>query len=170
MYQFSAGATIVNFFSYGAVLFTLANLDGTTAVPASIGLCLAVMFVLKIFGANMMRLYLSFAEKESGQGTTENQHPVSCIMSEVTKKQMITDIFDAGARKGWNIAVTSTVPNVLMAFVVIKALKITGALDMMGTLFAPIMGLVGLPGEAAAVLMGAWMSMGGAVSVVISLV
>ncbi len=90
-------------------------------------------------------------------------------MSEDTKKPMVTDVFVAGARKGWNIAVSSTVPNVLMAFVVIKALKITGALDMMGTLFAPIMGLVGLPGEAAAVLMGAWMSMGGAVGVVISL-
>ncbi|OED45034.1 hypothetical protein ACH42_05945 [Endozoicomonas sp. (ex Bugula neritina AB1)] len=90
-------------------------------------------------------------------------------MSDATKKPMVTDVFVAGARKGWNIAVTSTVPNVLMAFVVIKALKITGALDMMGSLFAPIMGLVGLPGEAAAVLMGAWMSMGGAVGVVISL-
>lgn len=90
-------------------------------------------------------------------------------MSDATKKPMVTDVFVAGARKGWNIAVTSTVPNVLMAFVVIKALKITGALDMMGSLFAPVMGLVGLPGEAAAVLMGAWMSMGGAVGVVISL-
>ncbi len=67
MFQFSAGATIVNFFSSGAVLFTLANLDGTTAVPASIGLCLVVMFVLKIFGANMMRLYLTFAEKKAGK-------------------------------------------------------------------------------------------------------
>ncbi|MRI32872.1 hypothetical protein EOPP23_07730 [Endozoicomonas sp. OPT23] len=90
-------------------------------------------------------------------------------MSEVTKKPMITDVFVAGARKGWNIAVTSTVPNVLMAFVVIKALKITGLLDMMGTVFAPVMAVVGLPGEAAAVLMGAWMSMGGAVGVAVSL-
>ncbi len=90
-------------------------------------------------------------------------------MSEVTKKPMITDVFVAGARKGWNIAVTSTVPNVMMAFVVIKALQITGILEVMGSVFAPVMGLVGLPGEAAAVLMGAWMSMGGAVGVVISL-
>ncbi|MDX1303627.1 YjiG family protein [Photobacterium sp.] len=90
-------------------------------------------------------------------------------MSELAKKPMITDVFVAGARKGWNIAVTSTVPNVLMAFVVIKALQITGLLDLMGSVFSPIMGLVGLPGEAAAVLMGAWMSMGGAVGVVITL-
>ncbi|MRI32871.1 hypothetical protein EOPP23_07725 [Endozoicomonas sp. OPT23] len=64
MFQFSAGATIVNFFSSGAILFTLTNTDGSAAVPASIGLCLIVMFVLKIFGANMMRLYLTMAEKK----------------------------------------------------------------------------------------------------------
>ncbi len=91
-------------------------------------------------------------------------------MSEVkARKPMITDIFVEGAKKGWVIATTSTVPNVLMAFVIIKALKITGMLDMMGMIFAPVMAIFGLPGEAAAVLMGAWMSMGGAVGVVISL-
>lgn len=87
----------------------------------------------------------------------------------VTKKPMVTDIFVEGAKKGWNIATSSTVPNVLMAFVIIKALQITGALDLMGTLFSPIMAIFGLPGEAAAVLIGAWMSMGGGVGVVISL-
>ncbi|AMG31392.1 hypothetical protein AL542_14275 [Grimontia hollisae] len=87
----------------------------------------------------------------------------------VTKKPMITDIFVEGAKKGWNIATLSTVPNVLMAFVIIKALQITGALDAMGTLFSPIMAIFGLPGEAAAVLIGAWMSMGGGVGVVITL-
>ncbi|WP_054676234.1 YjiG family protein [Parasalinivibrio latis] len=87
----------------------------------------------------------------------------------VAKKPMVTDIFVEGAKKGWNIATMSTVPNVLMAFVIIKALQITGALDAMGTLFSPIMAVFGVPGEAAAVLIGAWMSMGGAVGVVISL-
>ncbi|EOD77982.1 hypothetical protein RN22_01610 [Grimontia sp. AD028] len=87
----------------------------------------------------------------------------------VAKKPMVTDIFVEGAKKGWTIATMSTVPNVLMAFVIIKALQITGALDAMGTLFSPIMAIFGLPGEAAAVLIGAWMSMGGAVGVVITL-
>lgn len=55
-------------------------------------------------------------------------------MSEVkAKKPMVTDIFVEGAKKGWVIATTSTVPNVLMAFVIIKALQITGALDLMGS-------------------------------------
>ncbi len=39
----------------------------------------------------------------------------------------------------------------------------------MGAIFSPIMAVFGLPGEAAAVLIGAWMSMGGAVGVVITL-
>lgn len=56
-----------------------------------------------------------------------------------------------------------------MAFVIIKALQITGALDAMGAIFSPIMAVPGLPGEAVAVLIGAWMSMGGAVGVVITL-
>jgi len=91
-------------------------------------------------------------------------------MSNVTtKKPMVTDIFVEGAKKGWVIATTSTLPNVLMAFVIIKALQITGALDLMGSVFSPIMAIFGLPGEAAAVLIGAWMSMGGAVGVVITL-
>ncbi|MGF1700565.1 YjiG family protein [Photobacterium makurazakiensis] len=90
-------------------------------------------------------------------------------MSQATKKPMITDIFVEGAKKGWAISTSSTIPNVMMAFVIIKVLSLTGALDAMGVLFSPIMGVFGLPGEAAAVLIGAWMSMGGAVGVVITL-
>lgn len=69
-FQLSAGATITNFFSSGAILFTLTNADGSQAVPVSIGLCLIVMFVLKIFGANVMRLFLHFAEKKEKQAVT----------------------------------------------------------------------------------------------------
>ena len=36
---------------------------------------------------------------------------------------MVTDVFVKGAVQGWNIAVTSTNPNVLMAFVIINVLK-----------------------------------------------
>ncbi|MBW7981097.1 nucleoside recognition domain-containing protein [Enterobacillus tribolii] len=68
MFQFSAGAMITNFFSSGAILFTLIAADGTPAVPASIGLCIAIMFVMKIFGANIMRLFLRMgSRKNSGE-------------------------------------------------------------------------------------------------------
>lgn len=65
MFQFSAGAMITNFFSSGAILFTLIAADGTAAVPTSIGMCILVMFVMKIVGANLMRLFIRFTHKQS---------------------------------------------------------------------------------------------------------
>ena len=50
-------------------------------------------------------------------------------MATTSKKMMITDVFVNGAFQGWNIATHSTIPNVLMAFVIIKMLNISGALD-----------------------------------------
>lgn len=82
---------------------------------------------------------------------------------------MVTDIFVKGAVQGWNIATSSTIPNVLMAFVIIKVLQHSGLLDLIGQAFAPIMGIFGLPGEAATVLLGGWMSMGGGGGVAVAL-
>ena len=87
---------------------------------------------------------------------------------------MVTDVFVKGAVQGWNIAVTSTIPNVLMAFVIIKVLNHSGLLTIFGELFAPIMAIFGLPGEAAAVLLGQFRRMGellaaGGVGVAVSL-
>lgn len=81
----------------------------------------------------------------------------------------VMDHFVDGARRGLNIALTSTLPNVMMAFVIIQVLKISGLLAVIGKVFGPIMGLWGLPGEAATVLAAAFMSMGGAVGVVAGL-
>lgn len=88
---------------------------------------------------------------------------------ETKEKKMITDVFVDGARKGWNIGINSIMPNVLMAFVLIQVLTITGALTLLGKVFGPVMAVFGLPGEAATVLMGAWLSMGGGVGVAVSL-
>lgn len=85
------------------------------------------------------------------------------------EKKTLADVFVDGARKGWNIGVSSILPNVLMAFALIQVLKVTGLLNIMGTIFGPVMGVFGLPGEAIAVLMGAWLSMGGGVGVAASL-
>ncbi|MBK4715874.1 MULTISPECIES: nucleoside recognition domain-containing protein [Tenebrionibacter/Tenebrionicola group] len=68
MFQFSAGAMITNFFSSGAILFTLMLADGSSAVPTSIGACIAVMFIMKIVGANILRFILKFNRRRSAQG------------------------------------------------------------------------------------------------------
>lgn len=89
--------------------------------------------------------------------------------AEITKKQNILDMFVDGARRGFTIATMNLMPNVVMAFVIIRALDVTGLLDLVGKVFAPVMALWGLPGEAAAVLLAAFMSMGGGVGVAASL-
>lgn len=90
-------------------------------------------------------------------------------MSAGNEKKMITDIFVDGVKRGWNIAIGSMLPNVIMAFVLIYILELTGLLDLLGKLFAPVMGIFGLPGEAMMVLLASWMSMGGGVGVASSL-
>lgn len=65
MFQFSAGAMLTNFFSSGAILFTLVAANGLPALPASIGICIAVMFIMKIVGANLLRLSLWLGSRKA---------------------------------------------------------------------------------------------------------
>ena len=90
-------------------------------------------------------------------------------MSEPQERPMLTDVFVSGVKRGWGIATGSMLPNVLMAFILIYVLKLTGILDLLGSLFAPVMKIFGLPGEALMVLLAAWLSMGGGAGVASSL-
>ena len=56
-FQFSAGGTVTNYLASGAALFSF--------VTVPIVLPLELIFVLKIFGANLVRIYLNRFEKES---------------------------------------------------------------------------------------------------------
>ena len=91
-------------------------------------------------------------------------------MSEQTNNKLLTDVFVEGARKGWDIAVHNTIPNVLMAFVIIHILKVSGALDIIGKYLGFVMLPLGLPGESIAVIMAAFLSWGGAAGVLVALV
>lgn len=90
-------------------------------------------------------------------------------MSHAVTNKNILDHFISGALNGWKIGINSMLPNVLMAYVLIQILKISGLLDIIGKLASPIMALWGLPGEGLIVLMSALMSMGGAMGVAVSL-
>lgn len=60
-------------------------------------------------------------------------------------RKNVMDLFVEGARRGFTIATTSLLPNVVMAFVIIQALKVTGLLDIVGKVFEPVMGCGGYP-------------------------
>ena len=47
-------------------------------------------------------------------------------------RKNVMDMFIDGARRGFTIATTSLLPNVVMAFVIIQALKVTGLLEIVG--------------------------------------
>ncbi|GAB2942425.1 YjiG family protein [Hafnia psychrotolerans] len=79
------------------------------------------------------------------------------------------DIFVVGARKGFNIAINNLMPNVVMAYVIAEILNLLGVMNFIGHLFAPLMGLLGLPGEAVTVLLTAWLSSSAGTGVAISL-
>ncbi len=49
------------------------------------------------------------------------------------------DMFIDGAHRGFTIATTNLLPNVVMAFVIDQALKITGLLDWVGHICQPVM-------------------------------
>ena len=91
-------------------------------------------------------------------------------MSEQSNNKLLTDVFVEGARKGWDIAIHNTIPNVIMAFVVIHILKVSGALDIIGKYLGFIMLPLGLPGESIAVFMAAFLGWGGSAGVLVALV
>lgn len=57
-FQMTAGAAIGNFLASGVVIFTITNADGSLAVPTTIGACLGVILLGKVFAANVMRFIL----------------------------------------------------------------------------------------------------------------
>ena len=79
------------------------------------------------------------------------------------------DIFVVGARKGFHIAIHNLMPNVVMAYVIAEMLNLLGVMALIGHVFAPVMGLFGLPGEAVTVLLTAWLSSSAGTGVAISL-
>ena len=79
------------------------------------------------------------------------------------------DIFVIGARKGFQIAINNLMPNVLMAYVIAEILNLVGAMQFIGQLFAPVMAIFGLPGEAVTVLLTTWLSASAGTGIAVSL-
>ena len=69
MWQFTAGAAIVNAFSSGAVLYTLTDASGESVVPTSIAFAVGIMFIFKFVGANLFKLYLNLTEGKEAKAT-----------------------------------------------------------------------------------------------------
>jgi Uncharacterized membrane protein len=71
-------------------------------------------------------------------------------------KPSIVEEFMAGAKKGFYIGAEMIAPAMVMAYVLIQFLEITGLMKGIGTLLQPVMALFGLPGEAIFALVAAF--------------
>lgn len=72
------------------------------------------------------------------------------------EKKSIVEEFVAGAKKGFYIGVEMIAPAMVLAYVLILFLQITGLMQIIGKLVGPLMGLFGLPGEAIVALLAAF--------------
>lgn len=62
-----AGAMLTNFLASFAPLLLLTDKNGMTA-PISVAMCLGIIFLFKLFGANLMRLYVKkFVKEDEGE-------------------------------------------------------------------------------------------------------
>lgn len=62
----------------------------------------------------------------------------------------------AGAKKGFYIGVEMIAPAMVLAYVLILGLDITGLMKIIGNLLSPVMAVFGLPGEAVVALIAAF--------------
>ena len=77
--------------------------------------------------------------------------------AEVTKPKLsVVEEFVAGAKKGFYIGAEMIAPAMVLAFVLIQFLTITGLMTIVGKALGPVMAIFGLPGEAIVALVAAF--------------
>ena len=74
-------------------------------------------------------------------------------------KKNVLDVFLSGSKKGVNLWFNNMIPSVAIAGLLVTLIDVTGLQDLLGTIFSPLMSIVGLPGEAAVLWVASFMTM-----------
>lgn len=72
------------------------------------------------------------------------------------KKKSVIETFLDGCKKGFYTGVEQIIPAMILGYALVQVLKLTGIMDILSTVCAPLMGLFGLPGDAIVVLISAF--------------
>ncbi|MCC0631305.1 YjiG family protein [Clostridioides sp. ZZV15-6388] len=83
------------------------------------------------------------------------QNTGSTIVNSKPKKTAV-ETFMGGAKKGFYIGIEQILPAMIMGYVIVQFLQLTGLVDILGNVFGPVMGIFGLPGESVVVLISAF--------------
>lgn len=70
-------------------------------------------------------------------------------------QQGVIESFMSGCKKGVHIALDNIMPAMVLGYVIIQLLTLTGLINILSGIFGPVMGIFGLPGEAVAVFIAA---------------
>ena len=74
----------------------------------------------------------------------------------VQPKRTLLEEFVFGAKNGFYLGVEKIIPAMILAYVLILFLKITGLMAIIGNVISPVMAIFGLPGEAIVALISAF--------------
>lgn len=77
---------------------------------------------------------------------------------ETTEKKSMVTIFLDECAKGFGTGVKTIIPAMILGYTLVYVLQATGLMDILAVICAPIMGLLGLPGESITVLISAFFS------------
>jgi len=98
----------------------------------------------------------------------ENRTEKAASSAAAAKRNFLSS-FVAGARKGYTMSMSNMVPNVLFAFALIQILNLSSLSTIIGNVCGPVMGVFGLPGIAASVVVAGLLSTGGGIGAAASL-
>lgn len=85
------------------------------------------------------------------------------------KKDNVITVFCSSAYNGLMIAVKAMMPALVMAYVIMLFLNITGLIKVIEVVFRPLMSIFGLPGAAVPALVMAYLTSSGALAIVLEL-
>ncbi len=74
----------------------------------------------------------------------------------IQPKRSLLEEFMFGAKNGFYLGVEKIIPAMIIAYVLITFLKITGLMAIIGNIISPVMAIFGLPGEAIVALISAF--------------
>ena len=77
-------------------------------------------------------------------------------VSQAKQSKGVIEVFMDGAKKGFYICIEQILPAMILGYVLVQFLQLTGLVLLLGKVFGPVMGLFGLPGEAVVVFLSAF--------------
>ena len=164
MYCFVSAATIGVYYSNGAMLFPYITVDA--------GVGLAVIMVMKVIAANLMRLYNFIFEKDQPAFVIKSpaeQMQKSSEQMQQNKSGGFINTFLSGCQRALKMWALNILPGTVFGFVIMQILTVSGALNVLSFIFTPLMKPLALPGEAISAWITAFLSLPGGCAALLTL-